>query len=807
MRYIVFFFVLTLHTSQLFSQDKKTLIATRITTSPKIDGILDDTIWQNIPANGDFYMFEPSNDGLAPSERKTEVKMAYNNKAVYIAAYLYDSKPDEIASQFSQRDEVFVQADVFTVALNTYNDGINETRFIVTSAGTIGDSRVSQNDQDRSYDVVFQCRISKDTKGWYAEFEIPYNALRFPEIDVQDWSINFYRRVVNANETYTWNRIDRSTGRETLYNGKVEGVKNITPPTRLTFYPFIQAAVTNFEGNTETNLSAGMDIKYGISDGFTLDATLVPDFGQAAFDNVILNLGPFEQTFRENRLFFTEGVELFNKGEIFFSRRIGNSPTGDIGELNSDEVIIEEPTTVKLLNALKVSGRTENLLGIGVLNTITERTETAIQDTITGQMREVVVEPLANYNVFVLDQQFNGNSSISLTNTNVIREGNFRDANVTALSFDVADKRNNYRASGRGVVSNVNEVSGFKTGLRTELDLERIKGKFRYRVGHDFANKTFDINDLGVNFRNNFNNIFARVSYQIFEPTKTFNRYRFSLSVAHRRLYDPNVVTNNSISFNSFFVTPSRLAFGLDFGYRGKEQDYFEPRVDGKFVTFAQNVRGNFFVSTDFRKKFAFDLRGDYRYFIDDPQRNLAVAFIPRYRFSDQFLVIVSTEYSTRDDNFGYIDDNETDVFFGQRDIANLETTITASFNFDPFKAIDLKFRNFWSTADYSDDVFTILNDDGTRSPFDYDISENDPNRNFNIWNLDLSFRWRFAPGSEASLLYRNQIFNNDEQATIGYIDSLNKLFNRSIQNTISLRVTYFLDYNNLKDIFNKSSG
>ena len=141
-----------------------------------------------------------------------------------------------------------------------------------------------------------------------------------------------------------------------------------------------------------------------------------------------------------------------------------------------------------------------------------------------------------------------------------------------------------------------------------------------------------------------------------------------------------------------------------------------------------------------------------------------------------------------------------------RRDITNIESTISASYNFDPYKAIDLRFRNFWSTVDYGDSVFTILNNDGTRSPADYDISENDPNQNFNIWNLDLSFRWRFAPGSEATLLYRNQIFNSDYKATLGYRESMKNLFSQPQQNTVSLRVTYFIDYNNVKGIFNKKS-
>ncbi|NNM09063.1 MAG: hydrolase, partial [Flavobacteriaceae bacterium] len=631
-------------------------------------------------------------------------------------------------------------------------------------------------------------------------------ALRFPERDIQDWGVNFYRRINRINETHTWNLIDITTGSESQYSGNVTGVSNINPPVRLTFFPFAQSQVTDFDGETESDFSAGMDVKYGLSDSFTLDATLIPDFGQVAFDEVRLNLGPFEQTFSENRQFFTEGVELFNKGEIFFSRRIGNEPSGPLEELGENEEYTEYPSKVNLLNALKVSGRTRKKLGVGVLNAITERTYANVVDTISGVGRKLLVEPLANYNIFVVDQQFNDNSSVSIINSNVTREGSFRDSNVTGLVFDIADKGNNFRASGRGIMSNVNEIAERTTGIRTEFDFFRIKGKFRYRFGHDFADTELDINDLGLNFRNNFNNFTVGASYQIFEPTKSFNEYRFSFTARHRRLYRPSVQTRNSIDVNWFFLTTERFAFGGFLGFNGDEDDYFEPRVDGRFVTFSSNLGGRIWCSSDFRKKFAYDLGIGQRTWFDDPQVAWFFDIEPRYRFSDKFLVVLSTDISLREDQFGYIDDNGTDVFMGQRDITNIENVITASYNFDPYKAIDLRFRNFWSSADYSDDIFFILNDDGTRTQIDYDTTENDPNRNFNIWNLDLSFRWRFAPGSEATLLYRNQIFNLDELATLNYRESLDNLFSQPQQNTVSLRITYFIDYNNVKGLFKKSS-
>lgn len=795
-------FLIVLFVFRSVAQEKKEITAQRISTPPKIDGVLDDDVWKNLPTYGDFRMWEPGNEGDIDQGMQTQVKMAYDNKAVYFAAYLYDDQIDQVLRQFSQRDDVFVQADFFTIAINTYNDGINETRFFITSAGTIGDARADQFNEDFSYNVVFDAKVSFDEKGWYAEFKIPYNALRFPEVDVQDWSINFYRRLQTRNQTHSWNFINREVGQRTQYNGTVKGVRDIDPPVRLTFFPFVQGLVTSTDGNTETDFSAGMDVKYGLSDSFTLDATLIPDFGQAAFDEVRLNLGPFEQTFGENRQFFTEGTELFNKGGIFFSRRIGNAPTGSVSDddLETNEVVEDSPSKVNLLNALKVSGRTKGNLGIGVFNALTEKTEVKITDTITGDVRKAVIEPLANYNIFVLDQQFNQNSSVSVINTNVTRNGSdFRDANVTGLVWNLANKSNSYRFTGRSIVSQVNLPDDNVAGFASEIDFDRIKGKFRYGFGHDLANTTYNINDLGVNFRNNFNSFRVNASYQIFEPVGWFNRYRINLFARHRRLYDPSVQTMNQIGVDYFFVTKKRLGFGGFVIYDTDTDDYFEPRVPGRFVTFNENLGINSWVSSDYRKKFAYDARLFYRDWFEDGQKTYRLNLSPRYRFSDKLLVIWSTNYSIRDNNFGYIDNDDDNIFLGQRDITTIENSLSASYNFDPYKAINIRFRNFWSTADYSENVFYTLNEDGSRTQTTYDTSENDPNTNFNIWNLDMSFNWRFAPGSEATLLYRNQIFNQDDLSTLNYQESLDNLFNQPIKHTLSLRVVYFLDVNNLK--------
>lgn len=179
-----------------------------------------------------------------------------------------------------------------------------------------------------------------------------------------------------------------------------------------------------------------MDIKYGLSENFTLDATLVPDFSQVGFDDVVLNLGPFEQQFTEQRQFFTEGTELFNIANLFYSRRIGGPPIDQFdvyGNLSANEEVIDYPSKTTMINAIKVSGRTKKGLGIGFFNAITQKTEATIRNNQSGDIRKEVIDPFTNFNILVLDQQFNQNSTVSLINTNVTRNGSFRDANVTAL--------------------------------------------------------------------------------------------------------------------------------------------------------------------------------------------------------------------------------------------------------------------------------------------------------------------------------------------------------------------------------------
>lgn len=789
-----------------FSQnkDRRNYTIQKITKPPKIDGLLNDETWKAVPITSNFVMVEPGDGDAAPPDHRTEIQLAYDNEAVYIAAALFEKDPGKVMKQFTQRDNIN-QAEFFLIDLNTYDDGENQTRFIVTAAGTQADARMTGENEDYAYNVVWESQITQDTNGWYVEIRIPYAALRFPKKEVQEWGMQMAREITHLNETYVWNYIDKSTGEFTQYNGLLSGLSNIDPPVRLSLYPYTSAYVDHFDGKTDFNFSAGMDLKYGINESFTLDMTLVPDFGQTAYDAVELNLGPFEQIFGENRAFFTEGTELFTKGNLFYSRRIGNTPIGFNDaqrEKLENEEIVENPDKTDLLNALKISGRTDRGLGVGFFNAITNKTEAVYRDSLTGETRTRITEPFANYNILVLDQRFNKNSSISLINTNVTRNGNFRDANTTGFLFDVYNKANSFNFQGQATVSNIIQPGQDLTGFASELEVSRTKGHIRYGVSHEFANETYNINDLGISQINNYNNFYWESSYQIFEPQGNFNNYRISLYGKHLRRYRPDdaVFTGSGGSF--FAMTRERFAFGGSLEINGKFRDYFEPRIDGRFVEYGKSGGVNAWISSDYRKKFAYDVRFYLEDYFQSKRQILDLKISPRFRFNDRFNMVYSLGYFSQINRQSFVAIEVPEIIFGNRDQNSIENSIKANYNFNSKQGLNLSFRNFWSTATFAEDQFGYLQRNGLVAANGYDPAS-DPNTNFNIWNLDFSYRWQFAPGSEAVLLYRNSIFNQDRLSELDYFNSLDNLFQRPARHNISLRVVYYIDYNQVRNLLN----
>lgn len=178
----------------------------KITNPPKIDGKLDDGVWKNLPVATLDITWLPEY-GKVPT-RKTEVKVVYDNTAIYIGAMLYDSVPANINTQLSERDGQS-NADNFTVGLDTYDDDLNGYRFIVSAAGVQNDQRISLNsNNDLSWDAVWESEVSITENGWICEIKIPYSAIRFPTTEVQNWGLQFNRSVNKTGEYILWSPVD-----------------------------------------------------------------------------------------------------------------------------------------------------------------------------------------------------------------------------------------------------------------------------------------------------------------------------------------------------------------------------------------------------------------------------------------------------------------------------------------------------------------------------------------------------------------------------------------------------------------------
>ena len=794
---ILFAFILLLSIDG-FCQ-KKTLVTKKISENISIDGKLDEEIWSTAQVATDFVMYEPDNGKPISYEKRTEVKVLYNNDAIYIAATLYDDEPDKILKEMTQRD-YFGTTDDFAVFINGFNDGQQDFRFYVTAAGVQLDCLSTEGNDDYSWDAIWDSEVAITEFGWVVEMKIPYAALRFSNDEKQTWGINFWRDIKRDRQKYTWNPISLKVGSLMPQTGQLDGIENIKPPTRLFFIPYSSYYAESNQNGTENTFKAGLDIKYGINDSFTLDAILVPDFGQTVYDNVVLNLGPFEQQFNENRPFFTEGIDLFTKGDLLYSRRIGGVPSTYAYGETDDEVALN-PSAINIINATKVSGRTSGGLGIGVLNAVTEKTYATINNTITGEKREVLVEPLTNYNVLVLDQRFNQNSSVSFVNTNVLRAGEFRDANVSAIVYDLNTKDNKFNLLGDFKYSFINEYQDYdnRQGINSSIQVGKRGGVWRYNTGVQYISDDYDSNDMGILNMNNYHSVYGNLSYRILNPNANFNTFKIS--------------THYYSEFQNTTGRLQRATMDIDFSSTTKKNDFigaaiyihpfeaydfYEPRVAERFSVIPRYIYSNIYFSSNYNRKFAVDVIPELNITEEKDRIAYGLTVAPRYRFNNKFLINYNFFINRFNNDRGWVGYTSDDIIFGQRERRTIINTLGMKYSLNPKMTINLSARYYWSYADYNQ-YLTLQNDGSLTTNSNFTEFEDS---NFSTWNFDLSYSWWFAPGSQISVLYRNNATDYRSEIDERLGKNLKNLFENNLNNIFSVSIRYFIDYNTIKNKF-----
>jgi hypothetical protein len=596
-----------------------------------------------------------------------------------------------------------------------------------------------------------------------------------------------------------------------IESGEVVGIKGIKPPLRLALMPYVSSYLDRIPKGDGTfgwtrSLNGGMDIKYGVNEAFTLDVTLVPDFGQVVFDQQVLNLSPFEVQFNENRQFFTEGTELFNKAGLFYSRRIGiQAPYKVVTTmLGPDEYLKNIPSGSKLYNATKLSGRMSNGLGIGVFNAVNAAQYGTAVNYDSGLEREVMISPLTNYNVFVLDQNLKNNSSVTFTNTSVLRSGEFYDANVSGLNFNANTKNNKFNFNGKTTMS-VQRSANSSIGYNYNLNFGKQRGTWVYGIGYLEESDKFDPNDLGFNYNNNKRIAEVSGGFRNFQPKwKQLTKVILSASISTMRLYEPNNYVGTYSNLGFVVVSKSFNATG--FGNNNtltNNYDYFEPRVWGSFFVRPKNYSFNYWISTNYQKRIALDAGTNYIIVQRDNWKEYGYYFSPRIRFTDfiAFSYNWSQDFERNSEGYAVPFDEPVNlpsgIIFGNRDRINTTQTISMEYILTNRMGITFRLRHYRSAINYH--YFGSLNEQGLIDAIpSYEglnnLGESAYNINYNAFTIDCQYRWVFQPNSEFNIVWKNSIFSADKDVQSMYWSNLQNTLANGPVNSLSFKLIYWLD-------------
>jgi len=794
----------------LVAYGQKEIVATLSTENIKIDGVLNEAQWSHAQVVQDFTQITP--DAGAPSQHQTTVRVLYDNDALYIGAHCYNEVKN-VSRVLSQRDRYNSNTDYFSLMLDTYKDQLNGFVFSVSTEGVQYDAKIYAGDYNSKLDMIWYGEVNHSDSGWTVEMKIPYSAIRFAKKEEQIWGINFTRFDSYNREESSWNVVNPDLDNIVTQAGTLKGLNNIEPPLRLFFSPYFSGYAEHFPKNIPDqrdwtySLNGGMDIKYGINEAFTLDMTLIPDFGQVVTDNVVLNLSPFEVFFAENRPFFNEGTELFEKSGHFYTRRVGGTPINRWkanAERTDTEVIVDNPIVSQLINASKFSGRNKNGLGIGVFNGISANQYATLRDTSTGETRRVETAPLANYNVVVFDQNLKNNSSVTFTNTNVWRSGETYDANLSALNVNLNNKKNTYFLNGSTAISQKYRSTGNDFGHEWGIGAGKQRGSFTYNLNYFEQSDNYDPNDLGFLFNSNKRVVSSGLAYRIFKPFWKLNSFRASLWNSYERLYAPNRFTSFNYSGMVIATNKKFHTAGINFsGTYTENYDFFEPRSPGRFFIRPTRVGGGGWISSNYQRVFALDVNFNATGYQNTDWADYSFEVSPRVRLGKKVFLIYRYGEAYNRNQRGYAipfltpEVETNDIIFGKRDVYTSTNTIDFNYTITNKAGATFRLRHYWSTVKY--DEFFTLEQNGRLSPANISSVNSEGvsyfNTSFNAFSIDLVYRWIFSPASEISVVWKNNIFTSDSDANIDYLRNLEQTLATDQLNSISIRVVYFIDY------------
>ncbi|MAY21910.1 MAG: hydrolase [Flavobacteriaceae bacterium] len=538
----------------LFSQDEKPDSTTKTyekrvytaasivgTGSITIDGKIDEGAWNVVEWTTNYTEFEP--DVGTPPTEQTKMKIAYDEKNLYIAFRCYEADPSKIVNRMGRRDSF--AGDWVEVNIDSYNDDRTGFSFTVSASGVKGDEFISNNGDnwDTSWNPIWYVDTQIDAEGWTAEVRIPFSQLRFGNNEEQVWGLQSTRRYFKNEERSTWQPLPANPPGWVSEFGELRGLFGLKPQKQLEIQPYTVAQLDTYEkeeGNpyrdgSDTRLTGGLDAKIGVTNDLTVDLTINPDFGQVDADPGAIALDGFEIFFEERRPFFVENKSVFdynfagNQDNLFFSRRIGRTPQGsDFGPATA---FVDQPNNTTILGAAKLSGKTKDGWTLGVLESVTAE---AYADVINedGEESEVLVEPLTNYFVSRVQKDFNNRNSyvggiFTSTTRNMAENLQFLHSHAYSggLDFKHNWKDRKYYVEGSSVFSHVRGSAEAITATQNSLthlfqrvdadhvavdpnktsltgsggrfEIGKSGGDWRYNLGGNWRSPELELNDIG----------------------------------------------------------------------------------------------------------------------------------------------------------------------------------------------------------------------------------------------------------------------------------------------------------------------
>ncbi len=867
-------------TPTAFAQDNKPapIKAYKVTGSFNIDGILDEDVYDSSAVES-FTQLDP-NEGEPVSE-DTYMWVFYDESNLYICGKFIDSQPDSIDVALMRRDNL-TASDWLWIYLDPYNDDRSGVYFAVNAGGSICDGTLyNDGAMDDAWDGIWESKSVVTDEGWNVEVRIPFSQLRFNASENMVWGINLNRDIRRKNEMSFYVMIPKH---ESGFNSKfadLVGLNGIKPKQRIELLPYIVQRAQYlrhdpddpFYKDNQYNTTIGADLKFSLESNLNVDATFNPDFGQVEVDPAVLNLTAFETFYDEKRPFFIEGADIFRFGRegsnnswgfdfsnptLFYSRRIGRAPQGNI----TKEGYVDYPVETRIIGAAKLTGKIDETWSVGALSAVTERSFAKIK-TAEGRTVEEEVEPFTHYGVIRTKIEFDeGRQGLGMILTSVNRNtdkpelqsilGNnsftfgvdgwtFLDNDDTYVltgsvigsyvegskEYMVRTQRQPYRYFQRPdkTYMPIDSSRTSMAGVYSRVMLNKQKGNFYVNAVLGTSSPGFEYNDLGSQSLADRISGHAVAGYRWYQPDGMFRRKSVYLAFMRNVDYENNLqrqgfyTTVNlqftnfySLGFNSFYNMEAVSTTLTRGGPKVKAPQYFafnlftasDPRIDlviEPYAGYSNDELGSseYYYGVDFGWK-------------PNSQIDLSVG-------AEMARTINETQW------VGVFDDPTAITTYGRRyvfaeiDQQLLSANIRLNWTFTPTISLQLYVQPFFAVGNYrefkeldraSSMDYNVLGRQGSTISYNTDqgLYEADPDGegesspiyfynpdfNFKSFRGNLVLRWEVLPGSVFYLVWTNERHDYRDPGNFSFGRDFSNLWEEESDNVFLAKFSYWID-------------